>query len=217
MRINLTGHTAEFRYHCWKLPMLLAAMSVTCLAMLGYLLTGAAMLEPGEKLQNQVIGLGIATAIAAFGAALFFENNIFTFDVVERLLVWRKKRLLRGEYGTTPFLDIQSIVIERCSSGKSSGLSTRIVMVTKQGKIPISSAYSGTLDCVNERLANELQQLIGITTDVQENSVREMVRSGRMIDAIEYARKRYSLSLTEAHNLVVESMKTDLQQMNHSW
>jgi len=212
MRIRLTGNVAELRYHCWKLPLLLAVMSVTCLAMLGYLLSGTAALKQGETLQHQVIGFGVAAALAAIGSALFYENNVFTLDVVERLLTWRKKRLLRGEQGTVPFADIESVVIERCSSGESTGLSTRIVLMTKQGKIPVSSAYSGGLACSDERLADELQQLIGITADVQENSVREMVRSGRLIDAIEYARQRYDLSLTEAHNLV-EAMKTEAKQV----
>jgi hypothetical protein len=42
MHITLMGNIAEVRFHCWKLPVLLAAMSVTCLAVPSDLLTGAA-------------------------------------------------------------------------------------------------------------------------------------------------------------------------------
>ena len=181
---------------------------MTCLAFTIGQWAGLVDLQPGQSLPKQLVGGALSVPIFGLGAILCYENNSFTFDLAGRQLVWSKWRLLRPEGGTMPLADIESVVVERCRASRSSS-SHRMVLVTKQGKIPLSNAYLGTIDAVNERLANELQALLGTAADVDENSLRAIVRAGRWIDAIAFARERYGFSLADAHSLI-ESIQAEL-------
>ncbi len=199
MRIVRNGEIVELRYSTWKVPLLFAVAGVICIARLGYLLSGAAPAESGQG-GNQLVGMVISSIMFPAAVVMFYEINCFRFDVAERLLVWSKRRAFRRKRGMVPFADIESVVVEGCPSGFTSS-SYRVVLVTKQEKIPVSESYSGTRE-MNERFANQLRACLGKSGDVPEESLREMVRLGRKIDAIRYARERYGLSLADARKLV---------------
>jgi hypothetical protein len=209
MRVERQGDVAVVRYHAWKLALVFGAAAAVSLIRTAGLLLGAVDLKPGQDLQHQLIGGTIALVLFAIGTVVCYEDNTFTFDLAKRVLAWRTNRLLRRQQGTMPLADVESVVIERGPTMSTSSSSThRLVLVTKQGKIPLSNAYLGTLDSVNQQLAAEIQELIGKPADVDEASLREMVRAGRKIDAIAYARQRYGFSLEDAHNLV-ESIQSE--------
>ncbi len=209
MRVDHQGDFAVVRYHAWKLALLFGIAAVLCLVHAVGLLRGAVELKSGQDMQHQLIGAVLSAVVFGIGAAVCYENNLFRFDLVRRELVWRTGRLWRRRQGTVPFADIESVAIERGPSIRASSSSThRLVLVTKDGKIPLSSAYLGTLDSINQQLAADIQQLFGSQSNVDEASLREMIRQGRKIDAIAYARERFGFSLKDARDLV-ESIQSE--------
>lgn len=98
-----------------------------------------------------------------FGLALLAadEQSRFVFDSARGMLTWRKDTVFRHDAGETPFASITALSLERdfARSGQR-GSARRLVVLTTEGPIPVTSAFSG-LGRTQERVGRDIQQFLG--------------------------------------------------------
>lgn len=97
-----------------------------------------------------------------FGLALVAadERSRFVFDRERGVLSWRKDTVFRHAAGEIQLSAITALSLERdfATSGRR-GNARRLVVLTTQGPIPVTSAYSGT-DGTQEPVGRAIQQFL---------------------------------------------------------
>ena len=173
------------------LPAVLAATSVMFAAGLVTHLDG---LLSGEK---EAIGILLGILFSAFGAVLLFRRDRFVFDATARRVNWRKWSLARSSSGEMDFSDIVDVTIESIS-GADGGGAYRVALRTKDGTVPLTEAYAGSVDRWRPTVAR-IREILGNagerSADVDMDSLLDQ---GRKIDAVRQLRETEGLSLTQA-------------------
>jgi hypothetical protein len=97
-----------------------------------------------------------------FGVALVAadERSRFVFDRERDVLTWRKDTAFRHVAGEIPFSAITALSLERdfAASGQR-GNARRLVLLTREGPIPVTSAFSG-MDRTQEPTGRAIQQFL---------------------------------------------------------
>jgi hypothetical protein len=97
-----------------------------------------------------------------FGIALVAadERSRFVFERQRSLITWRKDTPFRHDAGEIPFSSITALSLERdfARSGQR-GSARRLVLLTTQGPIPVTSAYSG-IDRTQERVGHAIREFL---------------------------------------------------------
>lgn len=146
---------------------------------------------------HDVYAAGVGVLFMLFGYMVFYEKSVFKFHKISKQLIWSRKRLFKREEGLTSFQNIKSVVLENSMNGDSSP-NVRVVVVTEQGKIPLTNAYIGN-DSLCIRVAKRIRQILKYPDrDLVIDSINEMIRNGQEIEAIKMLRKEKEISLAEA-------------------
>lgn len=149
---------------------------------------------------RDVIGGVFGALMCFFGGAIFTKRSVFEFDLVNRQLRWKRGGLFGSRHGLVPFNLIRSATVQ---SLNSSGTHTyRVAVLTKEGEIPLTDAYSTGVE-QPERIRTAINSVLNAAPANQiENDILEMALAGRKIDAIQLARTRYGYDLAQAKEFV---------------
>ncbi|HET9426002.1 MAG TPA: hypothetical protein VFO55_11570 [Gemmatimonadaceae bacterium] len=95
--------------------------------------------------RGQVAG-GLAILLLGVLCLGVAEWSVFEFDAPARVLRWVRKSAFRRAGGVIPFDDIQQVVTGAWAvvdTERGTVPSKRVVLVTRQGRVPLTTAYSG--------------------------------------------------------------------------
>ena len=146
------------------------------------------------------VGAALGACLFFLGGVLFTKRSVFEFDRVRRQLRWKRGGLLGSQHGLVPFDQIRSATVQ---SLDSSGTHTyRVAVLTNEGEIPVTDAYSTGIESP-ERIRTAINTVLNAApANETDNDIREMALAGRKIDAISLARTRYGYDLTRAKEFV---------------
>ena len=116
-------------------PRLLQAVGVALLGYAAFLLLDSNP-EPGQRLAGACVVLLAAVALLAA------ERSRFVFDPQERKVYWRRERLLGRVRGEVDFAQIEGLAMESHHSPGERGRTKRLALVTKGGRIPVTTSYT---------------------------------------------------------------------------
>jgi hypothetical protein len=152
---------------------------------------------------------------------LFWRKEVVVFDAGRQQVLWTRRRLFGVASGTVPFSEITGIGMET-SSARNNVLVYRLAILTAQGSIPMSDNYAGDSEKYG-KLRREILEFLKLdsdetrsalepvlSSDIDEASVRSLLRQGRRIDAIRLVRSTQKLSLIEA----TDRVNAILREMN---
>lgn len=161
---------------------------------LGWLIVHWLTRHPNHE---RMIGL-IGASITCLLFLLLSETSDFIFDAGTGRLSWTRRVGLVRRAGTVPFEDIEHVVIRAALGSDSVAPSQRIVLLTRNGELPLTASYSPS-DAHAEN-AERLLAFLGRTRgDHLLDSVNALVAAGRDVDAIRELRLARGMSLTDAH------------------
>jgi len=162
------------------------------------------------------VAMGIANPLRLLVPGLFLvfgtisaRKATFNFDGMRRTVQWSGFKPFKTESGTIPFDEVDDVIVEVSSSGNGA-TAYRLVLKTKQDRVPMAYAYSGSPDgytALRRRILAFVKPGLpttgaaahadGIPADL-DSSVRSLVHQGRKIDAIALLRTCERVSLSEA-------------------
>jgi hypothetical protein len=143
----------------------------------------------------------IVASITCLLFVLLSEKSKLVFDADTRRLSWTRRVGFFQRSGEIPFEEIEHVVVREAPDSESTAPSQRILLLTRNGEMPLTVSYSQS----NMHAANaEILRLFLGRTQVEPLSacVNALVESGRDIDAIRELRLARGMSLTCAHDEV---------------
>lgn len=147
--------------------------------------------------QDRKIGL-IGASITCLLFFLLSETSEFVFDAATRRLTWSRRVGPRRSSGIVPFDHIEQVVIRTALGSDAVAPSQRIVMLTRNGELPLTASYSPSDE--HQANAERLRSFLGrIRPEPLAASVEALVAAGRDVDAIRELRVAKGMSLTDAH------------------
>jgi hypothetical protein len=154
----------------------------------------------GRAESSQLIPAAIAVA---FGLAFFRATDV-TFDKVYRTCAIRRFDVVRILRIRLAFEEIEDIKIEVCPSDDDSVL-YRLSIVTAAATIPLTVSSEPGLERHNSMRDALLDVLFADTArPVATDPVHDLIKAGRIIDAVVVLRTRDKLDLTTARTRVDE-------------
>ena len=153
-----------------------------------------------EQFQGAVAG----TLFFLIWCAFAMEFSKFTLDRRTRLVTWKRWYGFTPRTGSISFDAVTSVIVQT-SSGDGSVAYQRLALVTMAGTVPLSVMYSLTLirETKYALLASRIQAFIGnATSDCVMASVRQAIRDGNTIQAIQVLRAHKQMSLAEARQVI---------------
>jgi hypothetical protein len=161
-----------------------------------------ALQEPRDPTRLGLAGLG--ALIPWLGAALL-ERVRFEFDVVQRLLRWRRRNLFRGRSGELAFSEISDVVLsvrrdrdpERPHAPETPAYA--VALLTTAGELRLSDRMYAD-EKRQAEIADAIRAALGLRPGAApvEESIEQLVVSGELVAAIKLARRRLGLGLAEA-------------------
>lgn len=177
-----------------------AAMLVGAVAIPWAAMTG----RPTAGHDGLRIVLGFVAGAFLLLGALLVEKRRFRFDLPERRLHWQRSRLIGNRSGTLAFSEIRSVVAQprmEDDNPRTRRLTYRPVLLTMEGEVVLSNTSS--LEAKDyEALLSQIREVIGLTDTAPADSIVDLVRAGRLIDAVTVVRRQLGLSLEEAEQRV---------------
>jgi hypothetical protein len=158
-------------------------------------------------------------AVLLLFAAICMRKSTFVFDGRAQVVHWRNRVFLSVSTGSLRFDEIRCVGIESTMAGRSGQLTYRLTLETRDRSIPLSAGYGGrepeylaikrTIEAFlkGDRSTAENPATAAATLAEQDldASLRELMRTGRKIDAIALLRSMNSkMSLPEAKRRVEE-------------
>jgi len=157
---------------------------------------------------KELFGILAAAVIPLIGVGLMNEFVRFHFNIGERTLSWKRTGLFGRKGGTVLFADIRKVVIETSSEHSRVSTTTyRLAVTTNDGNIPMTRYFKA-----GERYKKELESIAELIDGALgrdhkrfiEDSILELVATGRRIDAVRLVREHYRFGLTEAKRFIDE-------------
>jgi hypothetical protein len=146
---------------------------------------------------DRTIGL-IGATVTCLLFLLLSETSNFVFDAGTRRLTWTRRVGFVRRSGTVPFEEIEHVVVRTALGSDAVAPSQRIVLLTRNGELPLSASYSPS-DAYTED-AESLRRFLGRTeVEPLSASVDALVAAGRDMDAIRELRLARGMSLADAH------------------
>ena len=154
---------------------------------------------------DRTIGL-IGASATCLLFMLVSETSDFVFDAGTRRLTWTRRVGAVRRSGMVPFEEIEHVVVRTALGSDSVAPSRRIVLLTRNGELPLTAGYSPS-DAHTEN-AERLRTFLGRAQgEPLTASVEALVAAGRDTDAIRELRLGRGMSLTEAHAEVTRIRK----------
>jgi hypothetical protein len=151
-------------------------------------------------LTRNVVGAAISACLFFFGGAVFTKRSVFEFDRVQRQFRWKRSGLFSSHHGLVPFDQIRTATVQSLSA--SNPPTYRVAVLTHQGEIPLTDAYSTGSEPA-ERIRTAINSVLNAApANEMENNIQELALAGRKIDAIQLARTRYGYDLAQAKAFV---------------
>ena len=183
----------------------LLAFTVLVAAVIGY--GGLSGVEIFHPAWGWLIG-----AAVAFGVATLLEDLDIEFDLSERKVHWQRKRLFAKTGGNIPMEAIQDITLSIAGTDDTRlrRPQYRLLMVTREGTIPLSSRH--TTD--KRELEQTAQTLLALLQkspagDIVDRSLNDAIAHGRTVEAAHWFRRRDGLDATRAKKRVDEMGRRD--------
>lgn len=190
MRERTKGSQIIFEERVFILPgVFIAAGVILALLALG-------IIKSGDFTGDEIVwpALGGAVFMIA-GGAVFLETSSFAFDKLYKRLTWSTWSLRKRASGAVPFADILSVNLQSISD--SDGSTYRVVLHTANGLLPMTRAYSGTLQHW-DAIAERIRAIIGPRTLPEDDDIRALIREGRIVDAVRQLREAKGVDLITA-------------------
>jgi hypothetical protein len=175
----------------------LLAMSAGCGAWALWLLRAG---RGGDAL----VGSCGAALTLLLAALLMFEQARFEFDGTLRRVRWHRRRSLSRSGGVIPFASILGVDVQELVTSRDA-TSRRVVLRTRDGVVPITLAYGGKAQQHYDAIAERIRAGLGLAGGTAEpatppgrDDVRELVRAGRIVEAVKLLRERERIPLAEA-------------------
>lgn len=160
--------------------------------------------------RDRTIGL-IGASITCLLFMLVSEKSDFVFDAGIRRLTWTRRVGFFRRSGQVPFEEIEHVVVRTALGSDSVAPSQRIVLLTRNGELPLTASYSPS-DAYAEN-AEWLRTFLGRTqVEPLSASVDALVAAGRDMDAIRELRLVRGMSLTDAHAEVARIRRSALEK-----
>ena len=122
-------------------PLLVSAM-ILLLAFIVLRTLAAPLLQTPARYNTLHVGI-IALLFALAFAHFLWECVRFEFDSRRRVIVWRHKLLTGTTGGKLSFDDVTDVVAETMTSSDNHSRLTRVALVTKNGRLPLTNVYGG--------------------------------------------------------------------------
>jgi hypothetical protein len=149
---------------------------------------------------GQVLICGASGLFVTLIAALLVKRCVFDFDLVRREVTWRRRGIFGLRTGTVPFDRIRGAVVQSMNSGN--GTTYRIALITRDGDVPLTQAYS-TGAQRPQRVCETINRVLNFDPQIaMEDEILALAQSGKKIDAIRLARERYGYDLAKAKDFV---------------
>jgi hypothetical protein len=149
-----------------------------------------------------------AAVSVAFGLAFLRATDV-TFDKIRRICTVRRFdiiRMMRTQLAFGDIMDIRVEVFPGC--GDSGTISCRLSLVTPSGVVPLTLGYEPDLSRYNAMRDTLLDALFeDKPRPAPADLVHDLVKAGRIIDAVQVLRLRDGLSLTAARARIKRSRR----------
>jgi hypothetical protein len=179
-------------------------------ALLALLLLGAAVLMAVSfLLVRGQAGLLVVAAFFAVCGLAFLRTSTVVFDKGSRTCFIRRRDIFKVTERAVPFSEITNVRLDQSSGGEMGTTSTfRVTLVTQAEDVPLSAVYEAgraKYEAMREALVDILFD--SRARPAEPDPVEGMLKSGRIIDATAFLRRRDGLGLTEAKTRVDELRK----------
>ena len=152
---------------------------------------------------GQILGFSGGGLLTLLVGAVFVKRAVFEFDLVRRELAWRRSGVFGQRGGVVPFDRIRRAVVQSMNS--SDGTTYRVALLTEDGDLPITDAYS-TGEAKKQRISETINRALNVEqVDPQtamDDQILDLARSGKKIEAIHLTRERYGYDLAKAKDFV---------------
>ncbi|MEP6957375.1 MAG: hypothetical protein ABI980_01470 [Nitrospirota bacterium] len=147
----------------------------------------------------------IGTAFFLLGFLVTYERTRFEFDPGLGLVRWSHIRIFATQHGVLPFIRVKSVILQTALGSDAVSPSCRVTLVTDQGELPLTNAYSGGMQVECEAIAARIRTLLRLSSsssDIVMDSIHAALSQGRKIEAIKLVRLHKGFNLTEATRFV---------------
>jgi hypothetical protein len=150
---------------------------------------------------------GGLVSVLALSLAAFVPDRTFVFEPALGRMTWARKRLIGSRRGTTPLTDIRDVTlqVDQDNDPRRRLLSYRVVLVTREGSMPLSSGREFDRE-VCERLVARIRELSRDPRSSPASTIASLAAAGQIIDAVILARRDRGMGLAEARDYV-ESLR----------
>lgn len=149
--------------------------------------------------------------ICFFGFVVLFEKYRFEFCSATGRLEWSQRGLFSSKGGIVPLSEIENVILKTHSD--EGDLHYIVFLTTARGKMPrnVYGTNEKQIRVTNasvskeeaEKISNLIRRTLGKSdVDIIEESIREMVKAGRIIDACKLAEEHYNVNITEARKRI---------------
>lgn len=153
----------------------------------------------------------IGAAFFLLGFLVTYERTRFEFEPGLGLVRWSRIRTFATQHGSLPFTRVKSVILQTSLGSDAVSPSCRVTLVTDQGELPLTIAYSGGMQVEYEAIAAKIRTLLSLnpsSSDIVMDSIHAALDQGRKIEAIRLVRLHKGLSLTEATRFVEQAPHT---------
>jgi hypothetical protein len=160
---------------------------------------------------ESLLGLLAGTIIFLLAFLAVLERNVFVFDRARQLVRWQRRRVFSNKSGETAFAEIQAVIAQR-PIGDDGTPSRRIALLARGQEIPLSLGYDPDVDDACLRLAEQIREFIGHSSQPDFlTAVRVAVSQGNIIEAVRLVQEEKQLSLAEAKDFIAELRRTQAE------
>jgi len=174
---------------------LLGWASILCLAYLVYILIIAI-----PSTDSRMIGLILASVTSALAFFVLYEKADFSFDLVSRTLNWSRQRGLFKQADNVSFAAIQRVTLQSSTNGDKDYPGHRVALLTRDGELPLQLAYEH--DGMNEVIAEKIIFFLDLPNTLLQDSISDLVKRGRDVDAIRLLMKKVGMAKADARNAI---------------
>ena len=152
---------------------------------------------------GETYGPLLGAPIGGLGTWYFLRRIVIQFDRRIGLATWKRWSVAGTTGGAIPLSDIKDVVTEPLPGNH--GTTYRVVLVTSDGRWPLTDYYVGNLYSCN-KVTEALLAFLSLPPKPDASSfaenLRYLVDSGKKIEAIKLVRQQRTLSLAEAQALI---------------
>ena len=159
---------------------------------------------------NKFYGGMLGFALCFVGFVVLFKKSRFEFCHATGRLEWSRRGLFSRKGWTVPLSDIENVILR---TGLGEDNEYTVFLITARGKMPLNVygtnekqirvTHASVRKEEAENISNLIRRMLGKSdVDIAEESIRELVKAGSIVDACKLAEEHYNLNLTEARKRI---------------